>query len=893
MKFIRLEMKNLASLEGENIIEFEKGVLKDCHLFSIVGPTGSGKSTILDAICLALYGNAPRYPRKAREKSNITIFGDKDETEKNRLSPTDPMNILTRGQKNGYSKLTFIANDGCVYRAEWHVSMKRVSYSKESYLFLLESDANGGMTEQERDWNTIPGNIIGMDFDQFLHTVLIAQGSFAHFLNAKEDERYALLEKLVGNGETYTNIAKAIAEEYKNAKLALEAVKAKAQGLDELKLSDEERNKLQEMEKTLVEEVSRISEQLSTIDKELEWYRVFSLQTVKVNNARQKKQIATDNKLNAQSDEALLNVHDITVEAVSLYKEIVRKTSETEKQKTLINQHSQLIEQLETSLKSRKNEQMDYDTLFRDKQETDKCIVDWDEAIRVLRAMNTDKDDLKEKQSLVDKLSKENAENFEKAQGIDVSSLQNEVDTLLRVHTLMTSQQWESHRHMLKEGVPCPLCGAQHHPYAQEENWKSVVSDYEEMLATKKEKLKILQETLQQLNQKIARNTGELKTLEKNILKLGENIVKYEAGWASLSQKYPNIKADLDDLTEYRKVLDDKAKKANEALSVYNEIVATEKKLAALRSAYETLKTRHDSDMQLLLNAANGLDKWLEEYNASYPEQKISKEDVVRMAGMNLRWEELRYRINTINNDFIAANSSCETAEKSLAEHMTSKPADEYDALLQKKKELSENDSNKRLVEVKARLQKHFDAVRGLGQLESEISMAQEKCTDWEEINKSIGAEGKILRKIAQCYTLGFLVAHANAEIKKFNRRYELEQVKNSLALRIIDHDRADDRRDTTTLSGGETFIISLGLALGLSSLSTKNNTFGNLFIDEGFGTLDPEALTVVIDALSMMQSAQNKKVGVISHTDAMTEISTKIMVVKNGNSGSSHIEIC
>lgn len=893
MKFIRLEIKNLASLEGENIIEFEKGVLKDCHLFSIVGPTGSGKSTILDAICLALYGNAPRYPRKAREKSNITIFGEKDDSEKNRLSPTDPMNILTRGQKNGYAKLTFIANDGCVYRAEWHVSMKRVSYSKESYLFLLEPDSNGDMIEQERDWNTIPANIIGMDFDQFLHTVLIAQGSFAHFLNAKEDERYALLEKLVGNGETYTNIAKAIGEEYKNAKLTLESVKAKAQGLDELKLPVEERNRLQEMEKTLVEEVSRVSEQLSTIDKELEWYRVFSLQTVNVNNARQKKQIATDNKINARSDEALLNVHDITVEAVAFYKEVVRKTSETEKQKTQINQYSQQIEQLVSSLKTRKAEQMNYDLLLKNKQETDKCIVDWDEAIRIVSAMNTDRADLKEKLDSVEKLNKENAENNAKVQSIDISELQEEVETLQRVHTLMTSEQWNSHRHLLKDGEPCPLCGGLHHPYVLDENLKSAVSGYEDLLAKKKDILKNLQNTLQQLNQEIARNTGELKSLEQSILKLKYNIGKNETGWTVLSNKYPNMKADLDDLIGYRKDLDEKAKKANDALTVYNQIVATEKKLAALRSAYETLKSQHDSDMQLLSNATNSLDNWLEEYNASNPELKVLKEDVVHMAAMNVRWEDLRYRINKINNDFIAANSSCETAEKALAEHMTSKPADEKDALLMKRKALSENDSNKRLVEVKARLQKHYDAVRDLGQLESEISLAQEKCADWEEINKSVGPEGKTLRKIAQCYTLGFLVAHANAEIKKFNRRYELEQVKNSLSLRIIDHDRADDRRDTTTLSGGETFIISLGLALGLSSLSTKNNTFGNLFVDEGFGTLDPETLTVVIDALSMMQSSQNKKVGVISHTDAMSEISTKIMVVKNGNSGSSHIEIC
>ena len=97
-------------------------------------------------------------------------------------------------------------------------------------------------------------------------------------------------------------------------------------------------------------------------------------------------------------------------------------------------------------------------------------------------------------------------------------------------------------------------------------------------------------------------------------------------------------------------------------------------------------------------------------------------------------------------------------------------------------------------------------------------------------------------------------------------------QVKNSLGIRVIDHDRADDVRDTTSLSGGETFIVSLGLALGLSALSSRNLSFENLFIDEGFGTLDPDTLSTVIDALAMLQSSQGKKVGVISHTDTMSE---------------------
>ena len=180
-----------------------------------------------------------------------------------------------------------------------------------------------------------------------------------------------------------------------------------------------------------------------------------------------------------------------------------------------------------------------------------------------------------------------------------------------------------------------------------------------------------------------------------------------------------------------------------------------------------------------------------------------------------------------------------------------------------------------------------------LGSKAEQLSQAQQQRDDWKEISDVIGSEGNTLRKVAQCYTLGFLVEHANAEIRKFNRRYELQQIKNSLAIRVIDHDRADDVRFTNSLSGGETFIVSLGLALGLSSLSSRNIRFDNLFIDEGFGTLDADTLATVIDSLAMLQTSQGKKVGVISHTDTMSErITTQIRVVPNGSTGSSHIEI-
>lgn len=227
-----------------------------------------------------------------------------------------------------------------------------------------------------------------------------------------------------------------------------------------------------------------------------------------------------------------------------------------------------------------------------------------------------------------------------------------------------------------------------------------------------------------------------------------------------------------------------------------------------------------------------------------------------------------------------------------MHELLQKKPDMQKEALLAKKAEL-ENVSNQELIDTKARLQRHNMAKELMGNMFAQKQKAEVAKREWEEIADAIGGDGKTLRKIAQCYTLRFLIEHANVEIRKFNSRYELQQVKNSLGIRVVDHDRADDVRDRTSLSGGETFIVSLGLALGLSSLSSRNISFENLFIDEGFGTLDPDTLATVIDSLAMLQSSQGKKVGVISHTDTMSErITTQIRIIKDGNSGSSHIEI-
>jgi exonuclease SbcC len=163
----------------------------------------------------------------------------------------------------------------------------------------------------------------------------------------------------------------------------------------------------------------------------------------------------------------------------------------------------------------------------------------------------------------------------------------------------------------------------------------------------------------------------------------------------------------------------------------------------------------------------------------------------------------------------------------------------------------------------------------------------------WSRMSELIGsADGKKFRNYAQQFTLDVLLGYANAHLNHLARRYQLERIQNaaapSLALLVRDQDMGGEMRSVHSLSGGESFLVSLALALGLASLSSNRVRVESLFIDEGFGSLDAETLRVAMDALDGLQ-AMGRKVGVISHVQEMTErISTKILVQPSAGGKSS-----
>lgn len=1134
MKFLQLEILNLASLDkqGGEVINFEEGALGESTIFSIVGPTGSGKSTLLDAICLALYNRAPRYPRKKGDKNqNIEIFGEADANENNRLAPTDSRNILTRGKKEGYSKLTFLANNGSIYRAEWHVRFQRVRY-ENAKTALYKITRNGEeITEEAADWNELP-NIIGLDYDQFLRTVLIAQGSFANFLTAKENERYELLEKLIGCEETYTNIATEIKKAKDQATDAYNQMAASVEAVKQNLLNDEELAQLKEEIARLEKAEKELDSQLQAISKDLQWFEENDKQIKQITIYQKDMKQAADAIKAMQAKILRLQLHDEVQPAVNQLQEVERQTQSiheqegnilkaeaniksqesaiSESEKTLaslkeaVNKAQEQLEKalpviaearaLKTkmeaaipNLKEKKETlelaQKENLTALKDVEENARNIKKWEaETEKANLALKTTKEEIaKQKQVLheatqaaeqawekernktagqnieelqnsktvadrklqdvqqaikvgahldaattekqkneerIQVLGKRNAEIDEALGKLTIEALTQETLVLRNAYTLMVSEKWEIHRANLTEGKPCPLCGSTTHPYhTDNRQFEEATTELSQLLKAKEDLLKLQQIQEKDLSGERKQNDGEVQSLQKQQEKLSGEIATYEEEWKVLIAQYPKIPKEEAELKSLLPIYEDKAKEATGKLSLFNKIqkeierltqlkdkavkdeVAYESKastilnnvqeststcttklaehkalttnlisqeknkkeayekalqawnntkkemeewqaqyqqilngeepdaaeqrltaakdeatkaaddqneninklkaeLANSKGSHQTMLSQNKTTKETLQTKEKELDLWIEEYNKQLEEKSIEpslidRNTIREMLHSAEDWNAIRREKDEKEKAAASTTALYQSAEKAHQQHLEHQPAKSRDALLAIQQEYQERSQRNELIAANARMQNHQEAVKQLGDKAEALNLVTQEKDDWTAITDAIGADGKTLRKIAQCYTLSFLIAHANQEIRKFNSRYELQQVKHSLGIRVIDHDRADDIRDTTSLSGGETFIVSLGLALGLSALSSRNISFENLFIDEGFGTLDPDTLATVIDSLAMLQSSQGKKVGVISHTDTMSErITTQIRIIKNGNSGSSHIEI-
>ena len=194
----------------------------------------------------------------------------------------------------------------------------------------------------------------------------------------------------------------------------------------------------------------------------------------------------------------------------------------------------------------------------------------------------------------------------------------------------------------------------------------------------------------------------------------------------------------------------------------------------------------------------------------------------------------------------------------------------------------------------RARLNDNRQRQSSLQDLQQTITLQQTDHDLWQRLNSLIGSrEGDKYRKFAQGLTLDHLLTLANQHLDRLHKRYALRRKSTGeLELEIIDSWQGDAARDTRTLSGGESFLVSLALALALSDLVSSKTSIDSLFLDEGFGTLDGDTLEVALEALDVL-NASGKMIGVISHVEALKErIPVQIRVEKQGGIGHSRIAV-
>ena len=264
MKILAIRLKNLASLAGEQVIDFTAEPLASAGLFAITGPTGAGKSTILDALCLALFGSTPRLDG-ASLLSKVPDGSDE-------IGSGDERNLLRRGCGSGYAEVDFIGVDGRRYRARWEVKRAREKVDgrlQASSQSLLDLDNEQLLASgKKREFKELLEARLGLTLAQFTRAVLLAQSEFSAFLKADDNERGTLLEKLTDTG-LYSRLGQASFEAAKRTRESLTQLQQRLGGLQPLE--PEARQTLETRHAEQQSELKASQQQLKTLEQQRQW----------------------------------------------------------------------------------------------------------------------------------------------------------------------------------------------------------------------------------------------------------------------------------------------------------------------------------------------------------------------------------------------------------------------------------------------------------------------------------------------------------------------------------------------------------------------------------------------------------------------------------------------
>lgn len=408
-----------------------------------------------------------------------------------------------------------------------------------------------------------------------------------------------------------------------------------------------------------------------------------------------------------------------------------------------------------------------------------------------------------------------------------------------------------------------------------------------------------------QMEQTLAELGGKLQAMTATIGPLNEAKQTAQDSLARSEQEYQKAKADLDAHLEQRlrlfegKSVDsveseflERTKSASDRVQeLATQKTEIEKKLAADNAGVDSKQAACQTAERVLLDSNTQMESWLSQF-AELHARTLSVADLDTILSRDDAWiKSERDALKHLDERVKTEEGKCDAYAKQLLQHQQSKPT-----------LLAEPEVQTSLIEHQAACQQaktNDDAARATlisddqrraqnQQLSAALLQRQERADPWVKLNDLIGSkEGDKFRMIAQRRTLDILLRYANLQLNQLSARYRLQRLPESLNLIVIDCDMGDERRSIHSLSGGESFLVSLALALGLASLASNRVRIESLFIDEGFGSLDPDTLNTAMNALMNLE-AQGRKVGVISHVAEMTDaipVQVKVLKGKNGAS--------
>lgn len=434
------------------------------------------------------------------------------------------------------------------------------------------------------------------------------------------------------------------------------------------------------------------------------------------------------------------------------------------------------------------------------------------------------------------------------------------------------------------------------------ENWKAGPIAFVERIDTFAKIWKENTEKLAQHTLKKGALEATLKELESQAKSFLSEVTKKTVAYTTQNQNYLVLKQQRDAIFE--------GKSAEEVEAQLRQVITdAQKKLDQLKEIQQELSinsTKANTQKEELLAALSSLEKevkktsqkmeiWLSDYNKKN-NQSLTIAELHELLILDNYWIEAeRNALKIIDDEVTKATSILVERKQLLDDHqqkfLSERSFDELNVLITTAKSDVELQKHKR-GEIGFQLQQDVTNKNKIGDLLTSI-VTQAKITEnWSKLNEIIGsADGKKFRQIAQEYTLDVLLGYANIHLQVLTSRYKIERIPATLGLQVVDQDMGDEVRTVYSLSGGESFLVSLALALGLASLSSSRMKVESLFIDEGFGSLDPTTLNIAMDALERLHN-QGRKVGVISHVQEMTErIPVQIKVSKQ-QSGKSKVEV-